>query len=171
MKTYRYIFLLFYLLLCHGVNAQFKCQDNPYILWVSTSQNIELKGNLHSAKDSSIMFHEGNHFSASYDIDSRNILQLKYRKKKQKGNAMKIGAAAGLITGIVIAAGDQGRGHSFSYVDTEVIVHFTTVLFTTGLGLSIGLGLGSKSEKIKINGNQKSYDAIRKDLERFQCNE
>ncbi len=166
-------YLLFILIICHVAHGQMNCPDNPYDLWVHTMNSKKIKGELHTVKVSSIMIHEINDDLGldPIDIQTKNILQLQFRKKKTLGKGALIGAAVGALGGALII-GFSDRDNSEGYIFRGGYIIFNgaqTVILTTIVGASLGVAIGSSSKRFQIYGDQKLYDRSRYNLVPYQC--
>lgn len=167
--------------------CQHSCPIHTHDQWLMMNDSIELRGQIHALKSTSIMFH-GVEQKILLDPLEFEYKHINYVASRKKGSILKgqtigglIGATAGIIIGRKLARTNRcstsisetgtpkisvgGSG----FIDASTIALSTVMC--TALGVTIGSGIGNSSKKYRINSNKKSKSTIQKDLEWLQCKE
>jgi hypothetical protein len=138
------------------VKQKGKAKKKTYKAWVTLiNQKDKVKGFLYAVNDSSIVVSSSSElladeYSASLNntIAVANIKKIRLRKKGNVGKGYIIGTSIGIVTGILLAAGEEDG--------------FTTLAAAGMLGIVgsvVGTGVGSISgtKRYTIDGNQETF--------------
>lgn len=187
------IWLIFLLVSVETAISQNQSIARPFQVWVDKTTGTTITGLLNQVAQDHIQVVPGfyAHQQRSGDtrymtIPAQDIQQLRVRRKGRVGRGILIGAAAGVVSGVIIglASGDDpdcdynpnalflpGQFLVAAFCEgTSMTAGQKAVLAGTGLGLAGGLVggiLGSIKIKIPINGSQSIFEANRPRLEGY----
>jgi hypothetical protein len=138
------------------VKQKGKTKKKTYRAWITLlNQKDKVKGYLYAVNDSSLVVSSSSElltdeFSTSLNntIAIANIKKIRLRKKGNVGKGYIIGTSIGIVTGILLAAGEEDG--------------FTTLAAAGMLGIVgsvVGTGVGSisGSKRYTIDGNQDTF--------------
>ena len=144
-------------------------KDEIYNIWVTKlDKSSKSKGYLFDTKDSLITILKYSAVGGYQNIAVSNIDEIKLRRKGVITKSALYGTLAGISIGVIIgyASGDFDAG-IFSISAHEKATYLGILLSLPGA--IIGSIVGRRMNvKIPIRGNQKTYDAQREKLKRYQ---
>ena len=172
--------------------GQHQLNTRPYQVWVDRTGGTMVTGILNQVAQDHIQIIPGFYSDQVKSLDtphlnipSQEIQQLRLRRKGRVGRGILLGAAAGVITGVIIGLA-SGDDPDCEYDPNSLFlpVHFVgafceatsmtagqkAILAGTGLGLAGGLVggiIGSIKIKIPINGSQNIFEANRPRLKGY----
>jgi len=124
---------------------------------------------LYQLKDSSIVLSSSpnqSSFAETFkEINIQDIQTVELRKKDRVGKGVLAGALAGFVTGGLLTLGIVGDCDDCRF-STGGTAFLGGLVFAIPGGL-IGGALGSAKIKIPINGNKKTYEKRKRELEKY----
>ena len=164
------------------MDAQSK-KAKPYdamVTWMHDPGRDKFKGHLVELRDSSLLFVKAQPYSAAIedrvklDMPVKNINSIKFRGKGSVGTGALIGAAGGLVIGILVGttmAPDPADCKSFTCLPEETVKLGTSIFAGGAIGMVggalIGAGLGSIGAKYELNGDINRYRQSKQAMSKY----
>lgn len=145
--------ILVIVLLCSvtSFSQQTKKKIRPHRVWVSVIEDQDvIKGYLFAIDDTSIKIINKKSLDTSdlKTVEAKNIDIIKIRRKGKIGRGIGIGAASGIVLGVIVGLVDSQD----SWISTETSVAMASAPLTL-IGAGLGAGFGAIKKKIEVKGN------------------